>query len=173
MDATQKVVEATRKLAEGVTAIEGLELRGSADLCVVAFSSKVVDVWALADRLEVHGWNLGTGLQPPSLRFALPCFYAESFFRFTVTLAHTEGELIESLLSTLREAVDELVEKPSLGDSSRTSAMLSLSGRVDRSIAQQLAAIRLHALHSMPPAVERRTLRSLSVEGRKLSMMVS
>lgn len=48
----QKIVETTRELADMLLTIDGLCLKGSAELCLLTFSHEKVDIFDLVDYLQ-------------------------------------------------------------------------------------------------------------------------
>lgn len=61
------IVAHTRKIAEGIKNIDGIELHGEPDVSVVAFQSKEVNIYAISDKMNKKGWNLNTLQNPDSL----------------------------------------------------------------------------------------------------------
>ena len=65
------VMEATRRLIDGVAAIDGVHVWGEPDMSVVAIGSREHDVYAIGDVLEARGWHFEAvpgGVQLPAPR---------------------------------------------------------------------------------------------------------
>ncbi|HEX5750600.1 MAG TPA: aspartate aminotransferase family protein [Archangium sp.] len=61
------VLDTSKALREGITAIPGLELLGRPSLSIFAFSSDTLDIYALGDAMEARGWKLDRQMMPPAL----------------------------------------------------------------------------------------------------------
>lgn len=107
------VLETSRKLREGIQAIEGLELLGDPKFSVFAFGSKTVDVYALGDAMEARGWKLDRQQMPPALHLM-------------VTPAHEK--IVEPFLSDLRECAASLARGEPAPEGS--AAMYGMIGAV-------------------------------------------
>ena len=81
MATTRRIADATREIAEGIAEIDGIELVGRADVCVVAFGpsaapagsgEKPINVYAIADCMKAtRDWDLATLQNPPAVHLAL------------------------------------------------------------------------------------------------------
>ncbi|MHB8516366.1 MAG: aminotransferase class V-fold PLP-dependent enzyme, partial [Dehalococcoidia bacterium] len=60
-------MDATRRLIDGVAAIDGVHVWGEPDMTVVAIGSHEHDVFAIGDALEQHGWHFDRQDQPAAL----------------------------------------------------------------------------------------------------------
>ncbi len=58
LEHAQRILTTTRRLQEGIAAIEGLEVTGSPDMSVFQFSSAVHDIGAIGDVMDDRGWHL-------------------------------------------------------------------------------------------------------------------
>ncbi len=87
------LLETTDRLKEGIAAIDGLKILGQPHASVFAFSSDVIDVYALGDAMEARGWKLDRQHAPA----ALHCM---------VTPAHEH--VVAPLLADLRDCVGAL-----------------------------------------------------------------
>ncbi|CAB3405855.1 unnamed protein product [Caenorhabditis bovis] len=158
VNACQRIVEGTRLLADKLSRLDGIGLRGSADLCVVAFAAKDVNIYNLVDKMVQKGWHVDPLRSPEAARVP-------------ITLSMCEDGVIDSFVEDLLEALRQL-RSGDLGRVGNTASFYRMLEKVsDRSLVDELALIRLAAHYSIPPSEERRSLRTLSVEGRKLSMM--
>lgn len=98
LEATQKLLETTRKLREGVRAMPQLRLVGDG-LFILAFDSKSLDIYRVLDFMSHRQWTLNGLQKPPALHLA-------------VTLPHTQEGVAERFLSDLREAVAHIEANP-------------------------------------------------------------
>ncbi len=87
----------TQKLLDGIRAIPELYILGQPTASVFALGSDVLNVHALADRLEEKGWVIDQQVGPSCLHFM-------------VTPAHEAAA--EPFLSDLKQAVGELKQSP-------------------------------------------------------------
>ena len=83
------IMDSTRKLMDGVNAIDGLTVLGSPDMSVFAIGSDTLDVHAVGDALDAFGWHPDRQQKPPALHFM-------------VTPAHEP--IVEAFLADLRES---------------------------------------------------------------------
>lgn len=84
------VMKTTKKLKDGVSAIEGLKILGDPEMSVLAIGSDRLDIYRVADELTLRGWHLDRQQFPPSLHL-------------TVTRAH--AQVADQFLEDLRQAV--------------------------------------------------------------------
>lgn len=101
------VLDITKKLLDGIEAIPGLHILGRPEAGVFSFSSDIVNIHALADKLEERGWIIDQQFSPDCLHFM-------------VTPAHADSAGV--FLEDLKAAVEELIANPA--DSRGTSAAL-------------------------------------------------
>lgn len=94
----QTVMETTKYLQAGINAIPGLKVLGEPEMSVFAIGSDGLDVYELADELELRGWHFDRQHFPPSLHV-------------TVNYMHTAVR--EEFLRDLAVCA-EIVRRPSL-----------------------------------------------------------
>jgi glutamate/tyrosine decarboxylase-like PLP-dependent enzyme len=96
----QDVQEATKKLMDGVNAIEGLQVLGNPAMCMFSFKSDVINVYQLADEMSTRGWYIqgqfSTPLTPRNLH---------------ISVNHGTIHNVEALLQDLRECVENVKSK--------------------------------------------------------------
>jgi len=96
----QDVQEATKKLMDGVNAIEGLQVLGNPAMCMFSFKSDVINVYQLADEMSTRGWYIqgqfSTPLTPRNLH---------------ISVNHGTIHNVEALLQDLRECVVNVKSK--------------------------------------------------------------
>ena len=63
------VMDTTQKIIEGVNGIEGLEIMGKPDMCLLGYKStdSDVNIYAVADIMESHGWHIDRQQKPECL----------------------------------------------------------------------------------------------------------
>jgi len=93
--------EATRRLAEGVAAIDGLEIMAPPEMCLFAFTSDVVNVFRLADEMGSRGWYI-----QPQLR------YRSSKENIHLSVNPGNIALVEPFLADLRASVEAVRGRP-------------------------------------------------------------
>ncbi|CAD6192780.1 unnamed protein product [Caenorhabditis auriculariae] len=159
VNACQRVVEATRLLGDKLSSTDGISLRGSADLCVVAFTTSEVDIYTVVDQMVAKGWHVDPLLSPMAARVA-------------VTLGMCEEGVIDAFMDDVIDAIGCI--KTGEAKPGNTTSLYHMLAKVsDRSLIDELSLLRLYAHYSIPPTFERRNLRALSVEGRKMSMLAN
>lgn len=91
------ILQTTRKLLDGIRAIEELHLFGNPQASIFSFGSDTLDVHALADILESKGWAITQQSNPDALHFM-------------VTPAHAQAA--DAFLADLNESVAALRAQP-------------------------------------------------------------
>jgi glutamate/tyrosine decarboxylase-like PLP-dependent enzyme len=108
----QEVQEATKKLIDGINAIEDLQVLGEPAMCMFSFKSDTINVYQLADEMSKHGWYIqgqfSTLLTPRNLHISV-----------------SQGTIhkVEALLNDLRECV-EVVKRSIPIDSEAIKTMI-------------------------------------------------
>lgn len=99
MHITHQLMQAAQQFAEGVKQIDGLEVVGNPDMCLVAIksTSKTLNIYKVNDLMSQRGWHLNALQFPSSIHM---CFTAQ----------HTE--VVPDLLKDLRDSVRALKEDP-------------------------------------------------------------
>ncbi|VDO26136.1 unnamed protein product [Haemonchus placei] len=157
--ACHRVVETTRRLADLLSDIDGITLRGAADLCIVAFETTLGDIYVLVDFMTTKGWHVDPLLSPEAARVP-------------ITLRMCEEGVLEAFVEDVIEGLRYLGENPT--KTTKTSAFYHMLQTVaDRSLVDELSLIRLQAHYSIPPPLDRehRSVRALSEYGRKMSTL--
>ncbi|KFK44675.1 hypothetical protein AALP_AA1G288900 [Arabis alpina] len=94
---TSKIMEATKRLEEGVREINELFVVGKPDMTIVAFGSKTLDIFEVNDFMSSKGWHLNALQRPNSIHIC-------------ITLQHVP--IINDFLHDLREAVETVKANP-------------------------------------------------------------
>jgi sphinganine-1-phosphate aldolase len=98
MEITKTVMETTRLIQEGIRNIPGLKVLSNPEMSVFAIASDNLDVYEVADELELLGWHLDRQHFPRSLH---------------VTINHVHSKIAGEFLIDLTKAA-AIVRKPSL-----------------------------------------------------------
>ncbi len=99
LDAARRILETTRRVRQAIAQMADLELVGDS-LFVVAFASKTLDVYKIADAMSARHWSLNALHKPPAVHIA-------------VTLRHTQPGVDERFSEDLRAAVEHVKAHPS------------------------------------------------------------
>ena len=91
----KEVQEATRKLIDGINAIDGLRVLGEPAMCMFSFKSDIINVYQLADQMNKRGWYIqgqfSTPLTPRNLH---------------ISVNHGTIHNVDALLQDMRECVE-------------------------------------------------------------------
>ena len=88
----REIMGARDRLIAGINAIDGLAVVGAPDLAVLGYTSRDIDVFAVAEELTRRGWFVSTMSEPPGIHLGMP------------TMAHVPH--VDTYLNDLRAAVD-------------------------------------------------------------------
>lgn len=97
LENTGKIMEASKRLEEGVRGISELFVVGKPDMTIVAFGSKALDIFEVNDIMSSKGWHLNALQRPNSIHIC-------------VTLQHVP--VVNDFLQDLREAVETVKANP-------------------------------------------------------------
>ncbi|GAI18920.1 unnamed protein product, partial [marine sediment metagenome] len=90
----KRCMDLTRKLADGIQRIDGLDLVVEPELNIVAAKSDILNLRDVCEKLQAKGWLVSMNSQPPSIRL--------------VVMPHHDPEHINSFLVDLNECLEEL-----------------------------------------------------------------
>lgn len=108
----REVQDATKRLIEGINAIEGLQVLGEPVMSMFSFQSETINVYQLADEMNKRGWYI----QP---QFSTP----RTPRNLHISVNHGTIHNVEALLTDLRECV-EIVKSKTPIDSDAIRAMV-------------------------------------------------
>jgi glutamate/tyrosine decarboxylase-like PLP-dependent enzyme len=113
---TEKALGAADRLRAGIARIPGLVLMGQSQATIVAFAatSTSLDIYAIADQLELRGWTADRQHRPPTLHL-------------TVTANH--GPIVDEYLRDLAAAVETVRANPKLAKGG-SAPMYGMAGRL-------------------------------------------
>lgn len=101
LEHARTILDATRKIIDGCRAIDGIEVMGEPDFCLVACKSSELSVFHVADEMRARDWyiqpQLGHGAHAPNFHFSVNLGVAP----------HTDA-----MLAALRESVEAARGKP-------------------------------------------------------------
>lgn len=97
LENTSKIMEASKRLEEGVRGFSELFVVGKPDMTIVAFGSKALDIFEVNDIMSSKGWHLNALQRPNSIHIC-------------VTLQHVP--VVDDFLQDLREAVETVKANP-------------------------------------------------------------
>ena len=178
LDMTQKTMNISQTIQDGINAIDELAVLGKPDMSVFAYHStdSNVNIFAIGDQMEARGWNINRQQKPNALQAM-------------VTVNHEQA--IEQYLEDLRDSVVHVKANPELAydgsaamygmvakiplkgmiennvldimEQSYTlgSTELSLGGDEDKSLAVKLATAAVKLMDKAQTLKVVRTLRSL------------
>lgn len=95
-------LDATKKVIDGINAIESLHVLGEPDMNLVAFASDDINVFHLADEMKVRGWYV-----QPQLR------YEDSPENIHLSVNPACAKWVDDLLNDLAECVEVVRDMPS------------------------------------------------------------
>jgi len=143
VDATKKIIQATRSITKGLENVPGIRIMGKPQAMVVAVDSSAFDVIRLSDYMGKKGWYLNALQMPPSVHIC-------------VTMLHTKSGVVERFVSDMKECVAVLLKDPNAKPTEGAAAMYGATATVpDRSIIDELAAGYLNLTYRAAPPPEK------------------
>ena len=99
LNSVKKILKTAEFIKQGIIQIPELKLMGN-PLWVIAFESKVLNIYKIMDCMTEKGWNLNGLHKPASIHIC-------------ITLRHTQNDIANRFLSDLKESVDFVKKNPS------------------------------------------------------------
>jgi len=130
---TEQILDTSRRLIEGVRAIEGIEMLGDPLLSVFSFIGTDVDIFAVGDALEDRGWHVDRQIKPSALHFM-------------VTPAH--AGIVDAFLGDLAAAVDEVRANPESATSGQAAMYGMMATLPDSDMLEEIVLQTLDGLYS-------------------------
>ncbi|KAL1507256.1 hypothetical protein AB1Y20_008105 [Prymnesium parvum] len=97
VETTRQIVGATKAIGEAIKEIDGIELVGRTDVCVVAFRAAAgsdINIYSLCDAMkDLRGWDLATLQNPPAAHLALTLPSSRNATQFSRDLLETVATL--------------------------------------------------------------------------------
>jgi sphinganine-1-phosphate aldolase len=152
LDIAKTVMETTLYLQAGINAIPGLKVLSDPEMSVFAIGSDTLDVYELADELELRGWHLDRQHFPVCLHITVNYLHAaakdeflrdlvtcveivrqlsfrKTASRFVVQVANSAARVLpEAWMSRLMEKVSGMLDGSGSGLPSRMAPMYGLIG---------------------------------------------
>ncbi|CAO2829768.1 unnamed protein product [Amaranthus hypochondriacus] len=97
LENTRRIMEASKKIQEGIKGFPELFIVGKPDMTIVAFASDKLDIFEVNDIMSSKGWHLNALQRPNSLHIC-------------VTLQHVP--VVDDFLRDLQESVKTVKENP-------------------------------------------------------------
>ncbi len=163
LEIARQVLDATRRIADGIERIDGLRLLGRPEMNLVAFTSDTVSVFHIIDEMKQRGWyiqpqlgfqdskeNIHLSINPASVKW-VDALLAD--LRVCVEQAKTmkSGELAAGI----REAFGA-IDAATLSDET-LGQMLGMAGVQGTELPARMADIN-EVLNALPPALRERLL---------------
>ena len=80
------VMETAQALMDGINAIPELHVIGKPDMSIFSYTSDTVDIYAVADVMDTHGWQLDRQQMPPKLHLVVTPAHKEIVGTFLADL---------------------------------------------------------------------------------------
>ena len=101
-EAVGKILRARRDIQKGIDAIPGITVMGNPQAMVVAWESKLLNVYAVADRMSGKGWSINSLQKPAAVHIC-------------VTYPHTRPGVVGRFLEDLRQIVEDMTAESKAG----------------------------------------------------------
>jgi glutamate/tyrosine decarboxylase-like PLP-dependent enzyme len=83
------IMETSRRLQDGINAIDGLSVLGEPDMSVFPFGAESLDIYAVGDALDTFGWHPDRQQNPASLHLMVTPVHEEIVEQFLADLAES------------------------------------------------------------------------------------
>jgi sphinganine-1-phosphate aldolase len=162
LEMARQILDATRRIADGIGRIPGLRLLGRPDMNLVAFTSDEVSVFELVDSMKARGWYI-----QPQLAFQ------DSKENVHLSINPASVRWVDALLADLRACVEEARRTPldagggiqaalanvdlATLDDDALSGLLAMVGIQGSALPSRMAEIN-EILNALSPALRERVL---------------
>ncbi len=163
LEIARQVLDATRRIADGIERIDGLRLLGRPEMNLVAFTSDTVSVFHVIDEMKARGWyiqpqlgfhgskeNIHLSINPASVKW-VDAMLAD--LRRCVETAKTMQS--GDLAATVREVVSSI--DPSTLSAETFSQMLGMAGVEGDRLPERMAGIN-EIMNSLPTELKEQLL---------------
>lgn len=163
LEIARQVLEATRRIADGIARIDGLHVLGRPEMNLVAFTSDTVSVFHIIDEMKQRGWyiqpqlgfgdskeNIHLSINPASVKW-VDALLADLKTCVETAKALKSGELA----ATIREAFGA-IDPATLNDET-LGQMLGMAGVQGATLPPRMAEIN-EVLNALPAALRERLL---------------
>lgn len=141
VEATRKVIEATKFIANGVRQIKEIQLMCEPDVSVVSFDSKDFNVLKIIDEMVAKGWLLNAIQNPVGIHIA-------------VTYMHTQAGVKEKFIDDLKAAVKEIMTQDDRQLGKKAQIYCSSQTVPDTSIISDITYLFLDACYNTKESTE-------------------
>jgi glutamate/tyrosine decarboxylase-like PLP-dependent enzyme len=118
LDLARRAMDATAKLAKGISEVPGLRILGKPVMSLLSFGSDEADLYVLGDRMQARGWRMDRQQCPPSLHL-------------TVSPGH--DAVADAFLADLRECTRDVIATKAQAEGA--AAMYGMLGKLpDRGV---------------------------------------
>lgn len=114
LEIARQVLDATRRIADGIARIPGLRVLGEPEMNLLAFTSDEVGVFHIVDEMRVRRWFI----QPQLSRGTSPA-------NIHLSINPASVRWVEPLLDDLRDVVDRLRREPPVDDGAGLRAAIA------------------------------------------------
>ena len=163
LDLSRSVRDATRRLVEGISKIDGLEIMGEPEMSLMAVASETLSVFHVIDLMKKRGWYI-----QPQLA------YEDHRESFHLSIQPSNVEWVEPFLEDLKVCAAEAAKLPSSDlapqikqmfssidpdslDQSTFQQILGMAGIGDYSVPDEMAEIN-EIMNALPPRLSERLL---------------
>jgi glutamate/tyrosine decarboxylase-like PLP-dependent enzyme len=163
LEIARQVLEATRRVADGIERIDGLRLLGRPEMNLVAFTSDSVSVFHLIDEMKQRGWyiqpqlgfgdskeNIHLSINPASVKW-VDALLAD----LRVCVGQAKGMASGDLAAHIRESFGSI--DPSTLTDETLEQMLGMAGVEGTQLPPRMAEIN-EVLNALPVALRERLL---------------
>ncbi|VDN58737.1 unnamed protein product [Dracunculus medinensis] len=147
LERTKAIITCARTIANAISGISNevmikfnfrLKLLGSPDVSVVAFTSDIFNIYALADQMASFGWNLNSLQNPAAIHICVT--YNTAIFNAA-----------DDFIRDLKKVAANLMVNPSDGNKSSTASIYGLAASIpDKSLVSDVAYMYLDSCYEMP-----------------------
>ncbi|MBI4519102.1 MAG: aspartate aminotransferase family protein [Deltaproteobacteria bacterium] len=163
LEIARQVLDATRRIADGIEAIPELRLLGRPEMNLIAFTSDTVNVFHIIDEMKTRGWyvqpqlgfhgskeNIHLSINPASIKWVEPML---ADLRACVERAKTLPS--ESIPDSLRQALATL--DPKTVSAETFAQMFTMAGIEGTGLPERMAGIS-GMLNALPPELAEQLL---------------
>ncbi|HDZ77884.1 MAG TPA: aspartate aminotransferase family protein [Gammaproteobacteria bacterium] len=111
----RRALQVTDDLLAGIRTINGLKVFGEPDMTVITFGSDVVNIFAVADKLDANGWRIDRQRNPDCIHLIATPNHAQSVIPF---------------LTDLKSAVDAELRNPTVSNKDKTTMLYGVTASV-------------------------------------------
>ncbi|XP_073430995.1 sphingosine-1-phosphate lyase 1 [Dendrobates tinctorius] len=143
IEATKSIISNARFIIKELQKMKEIFIFGNPEVSVIAFGSKVFDIYRLSNSLTAKGWNLNTLQFPPSIHICL-------------TLRHTQPGVAQLFVKDVQESLSVIMEDPG-AKTTGVGAVYGMAQTIpDRSLVAEISKGYLDCLYltELPPSAK-------------------